>query len=73
MEGIYKYYICKGCRKEIILISDEVATTLKSGKYLSCSHCGSRQLIQGGEADDLRDCMKERRYRRNSRGALEQW
>lgn len=71
--NIYTWYTCKGCNKEVILLSDEVQHTVSSGQYLSCPHCGCRHLIKGGITDDLRECMKERRYRRNSHGALEQW
>ena len=70
--GLYVYYICKGCRKTTILLTEELERTIESGKYISCSHCGCRKLYVGGETDDLRECMKERKYKRNSRGALEQ-
>lgn len=70
--GIYEYFICKGCRKTTILLTSEVERTIAAGKYIACSHCGCRKLHAGGETDDLRECMQERRYKRNKHGALEQ-
>lgn len=58
MNSIYVSYKCKNCKKEIILISDEVLDTLKRG-YLACSHCSSKRLIVETKTDDLRECMKE--------------
>lgn len=70
--GIYEYFICKGCRKTTILLTEEVERTIAQGKYIGCAHCGCRKLRPGGETDDLRECMQERKYKRNRRGALEQ-
>lgn len=68
---IYISYKCRRCNKEIILITEDVEDTLKSNKYLSCSHCGSKKLYREKSTDDLRECMKSRTYKRVS-GALRQ-
>lgn len=73
MEGYYTGYTCRKCSKEIILITSEVHSSIKLGKYISCSHCGCKNLIREKETDDLREIMKARKYKRNSRGALEQF
>lgn len=64
MSKIYTSYKCKRCRKEIILLTDEVESTKREGKYLCCSHCGSKYIIREKETDDLRECMGERVYKR---------
>lgn len=72
MKGYYTGYKCRKCSKEIILITSEVDSSIKLGKYISCSYCGCKNLIREKETDDLREIMKDRKYKRNSRGALEQ-
>ena len=37
---------CLKCNKESILIAEEVTSTLRDGKYISCSHCGSEKLTK---------------------------
>jgi DNA-directed RNA polymerase subunit RPC12/RpoP len=71
MQGIYTAYVCRTCRKEIILLTDDVEQ-MTAGRYLVCSYCSSKRLSKQKVADDLRECMKERSYKRNSRGAIEQ-
>lgn len=73
MKGYYSGYKCKGCGKEIILITSEVDSSINLGRYISCSHCGCKRLTKEKETDDLREVMSARRYKRNSRGALEQF
>jgi DNA-directed RNA polymerase subunit RPC12/RpoP len=72
MKGYYTSYECKGCGKETILITSEVTSSISVGKYISCAHCGCKKLANEKETDDLREVMAARRYKRNSRGALEQ-
>jgi len=72
VKGYYTAYKCKGCGKEIILITSEVVSSKNTGRYISCSHCGCKKLIMEKETDDLREVMKARKYKRNSRGAIEQ-
>lgn len=68
----YTSFKCKRCGKEIILLTEQLNITLKAGKYISCSHCGSKSVLRETETDDLREVMKARRYKRNSHGAMEQ-
>lgn len=72
MKGYYTGYKCRKCSKEIILITSEVDSAIKLGKYISCSHCGCKNLDRKKDTDNLREIMKARKYKRNSRGALEQ-
>lgn len=65
--GIYTAYKCRRCNKEVILITDEVQTTLKADKYLACSHCGCKKLAKEKVTDDLREVTKARSYKRFNR------
>lgn len=71
MKSIYTNYKCKKCKNEMILITDEIEKIIADGRYLSCAYCGSKRIIKESEIDDLRECMKERRYKR-VKGALRQ-
>lgn len=71
MEKIYTSFRCVSCGKELILITGEVKSTLKYGNYISCSHCGSKHLVQTTETDNLKECMKHDSYKREH-GALRQ-
>lgn len=55
----------------MVLITDEVESTFKEGRFISCSHCGCRNIVKEHTTSDLREVMKARRYKRNKRGALE--
>jgi DNA-directed RNA polymerase subunit RPC12/RpoP len=70
MLKIYTCYKCKRCKRETILLTEEVETTKKEGKYLCCSHCGCKRLIKEKETDDFRECMKARSYIRTKGGAI---
>lgn len=56
----------------MVLITEEVESTLRKGQFISCSHCGCRKIEKELIINDLREVMKARRYKRNKRGALEQ-
>ncbi|AWK52224.1 hypothetical protein DIC82_14995 [Clostridium beijerinckii] len=71
MKGYYISYKCQRCHNEVILITEEVSSTLKTGKYISCSHCGCKKLKEEKATDDLRECMKHPSYRREH-GAIRQ-
>lgn len=47
-------------------------SSVNSGKYIGCPYCGGRYIRKEIATDDLREVMKARKYKRNSRGALEQ-
>lgn len=71
MEGYYTSYKCRGCNNEIILITEEVKRTLEASKYISCSHCGCKNLGTEKVTDDLRECMNHAAYKK-VRGAIRQ-
>lgn len=47
-------------------------SSVNSGKYIACPYCGARCVRKELATDDLREVMKARKYKRNSRGAIEQ-
>ncbi|HIG0358885.1 TPA: hypothetical protein ACX96Z_000448 [Clostridium sporogenes] len=68
MLSIYTSYICCICRKEFVLLSEELENTKG---YLVCPYCSSRKVKKENVADNLKECMSERSYRR-IKGALRQ-
>ena len=71
IESIYTSYKCMRCKKTIILISEEISSTLRAGKYISCSHCGCGNLKKGKVTDNLKECMDHSSYKREH-GAIRQ-
>jgi DNA-directed RNA polymerase subunit RPC12/RpoP len=67
VKEIYVIRICGKCRKTNILINDEVEDTIKKGKFISCSHCGSKKVFEENETSDLRKCMDNNAYKRVKR------
>ncbi|NFG42098.1 hypothetical protein FC789_13050 [Clostridium botulinum] len=67
MKSIYMIYQCKRCRKTSILLTDEVEETLKNNNYLSCAHCGCKNLKREKETDNAKDCMDSAHYKRVKR------
>ncbi len=66
IEKIYTSFKCKRCYKEIILLTDEIYTTLKQGRYICCSHCGCKSIVKEKVTDDLRECMSHGSWKRAS-------
>lgn len=72
MESIYKIFKCKRkrCRKETILLTEEVSDTIKKGGYISCSHCGAK-VEESEPTNNLKECMEHSAYARKN-GAIRQ-
>ncbi|WP_125153114.1 hypothetical protein [Clostridium rectalis] len=68
MLSVYSSFVCKICKKEFILLTEEVET-LKG--YLVCPYCSSRRVKKEKIADNLKECMQQRSYKR-IKGALRQ-
>lgn len=71
IEDMYKIYRCLKCRKENILITEQVRSTLRAGKYISCSHCGSKKLKEEKSTDNFKECMDHVAYKKEH-GAFRQ-
>lgn len=70
MLNIYTGYKCRACKLEFVLLSEDVDKMAK-GRYLACPYCNSKRVSKENSTDDLRECMRERSYRRIG-GALRQ-
>lgn len=68
MRSIYTSYICCNCKKEFILLSEELNNL---NGYLVCPYCSSKKVKKENIADNLKECMGERSYKR-IRGAIRQ-
>ncbi|WP_142413079.1 hypothetical protein [Hathewaya massiliensis] len=68
MLSIYTSYKCCTCGKEFVLLSEDLGN-MKG--YLVCPYCSSRKVKRENIADNLKECMNERSYRRIN-GAIRQ-
>lgn len=59
MKKVYTGYRCteRGCKREIILLTDELEQALSEKRFIVCSYCSSKRLLRESEADDLRELM----------------
>lgn len=58
MESIYTVYKCKSCKREMILLTEEIDNLIKKGKYLSCSYCSCAILNKIEITDNLLECFR---------------
>lgn len=70
MQSIYTSYKCRTCGKELVLLTEDIEN-MAVGRYLSCPYCSSKRLSKEKATNDLRECMKERAYKR-TKGALKE-
>ena len=68
MLSIYTSYKCNNCSREFVLLSQELE---KQKGYLVCPYCSSKRVKKETISDNLKECMKERSYKR-VKGALRQ-
>ncbi len=71
MLSAYTSYKCRTCKKEFVLLSEDVEEQLKLNRYLACPYCNSKKVDKGKAADSLKECMSERSYKK-VRGAIRQ-
>lgn len=62
--SIYIGYKCLRCHKETILITEEVTSTLNTGRYISCSHCGCKKILKEMVTSNLQECMNHSSYKK---------
>ncbi|EJE7236591.1 hypothetical protein M5L40_003608 [Clostridium botulinum] len=68
MLSIYISYKCCSCKHEFVLLNEDVKDMIG---YLVCPYCSSKRVRRERVADNLKECMNERSYRR-IKGALRQ-
>ncbi|KGO13384.1 Zn-finger containing protein [Clostridium botulinum] len=61
MLSIYTSYICCICKKEFVLLSEDVEN-LKG--YLVCPYCSSRKVKKEKITDSLKECMGHSSYKK---------
>lgn len=71
MLNMYTSYKCRTCKLEFILLSEDVDKMIK-GRYLACPYCNSKRVDKENATDSLKECMKERSYRRGKGGVIKQ-
>ncbi|WP_096636414.1 hypothetical protein [Clostridium cochlearium] len=69
--NIYVSYECKACKNEFILLTDQLVRQKEKGRYIVCPFCNSKRVNKENTADNLKECMKHRSYKRVN-GALRQ-
>jgi DNA-directed RNA polymerase subunit RPC12/RpoP len=70
MLSIYTSYKCRTCKLEFILLSEDVDKMAKD-RYLVCPYCSSKRVDKENSSSNLKECMRERSYRR-VRGVIKQ-
>ncbi|MHB9943602.1 hypothetical protein CF065_18800 [Clostridium sporogenes] len=68
MLSMYTSYMCICCKKEFVLLTEELQN---ANGYLVCPYCSSRRVKKENIADNLKECMSERSYKR-IKGVLRQ-
>ncbi|NFH34358.1 hypothetical protein FDC49_18035 [Clostridium sporogenes] len=68
MLNVYSSFLCKSCKKEFVLLSEELES---ANGYLVCPYYSSRKVKKEDIADNLKECMNERSYIR-IKGVLRQ-
>ena len=63
MLSIYKAYKCISCKKEFVLLSEDIKKMAK-GRYLVCPYCNSKKVSSGECNDSLKECMGHDAYKR---------
>ena len=57
MKKYYSIFICPKCKKEEILINED----LKNIKPI-CAYCGNKKLIEEGQYSSLKECLRNKEY-----------
>nr|WP_072904359.1 hypothetical protein [Hathewaya proteolytica] len=70
MLNIYTNLKCKCCKKELILITEELLS-IDPDRYLVCPYCSNRNIVVQGSTDNLRECMGHSSYKK-VHGAIRQ-
>lgn len=70
MNNFYTSYRCKKCKKETILITEEINSSINSGHYISCAHCGSKHIVKESTTDNLKELISEGHIYKKRRGAM---
>lgn len=64
MLNTYTSFSCMKCDGEFVLLTEELQSSRAKGKYISCPYCNSKKIREQKSDDSLKECMKERSYKR---------
>ena len=64
MQNIYRTYKCGSCKREIVLLIEDVNKAINNGRYLACAYCGCRHLKKIKETDSMKECFENSEKRR---------
>ena len=53
----YSIYKCIKCKKEEILINDDLKNIEPR-----CAYCSSKKVVEEGQYDNLKECMRNKEY-----------
>ena len=57
----YNAYKCPRCHSEVILVAADQDRAAQQGRYINCPYCGSKQLDESGQFDDITICLNSAR------------
>lgn len=67
----YIGYLCIRCKKEFVLLNEDVQASVSKDKYIACPYCSGKKVKKIKETDSIRECMSSRSYKRVN-GAIHQ-
>lgn len=67
----YTSYKCKTCKKEFVLLTEDLLDIKINGRFIVCPYCSKRTIEKLKETDSLKECMGARSYKR-IKGAIHQ-
>ena len=57
MKKYYSIFICPKCKKEEILINDDLKNIEPR-----CAYCSSKKVVEEGQYDNLKECLRNKEY-----------
>ena len=57
MKKYYSIFICPKCKKEEILINDDLKNIEPC-----CAYCSSKKVVEEGQYDNLKECLRNKEY-----------
>lgn len=67
----YIGYLCIRCKREFVLLNEDVQASVSKDKYIACPYCSSKKIKKIKETDSIKECMSSRSYKRVN-GAIHQ-
>lgn len=68
---MYQLYKCR-CRREFILIDEQLNEAISKGIYITCPYCSSKYIRLEGKYESLKQCMDGHNIYKKINGAYKQ-